>query len=95
MVFVGINEGDMGVTRMELTWLIGVGIWQAQDFKKLQNKFNDTEHFPDELVNVYLQMEDDMEDYGMHRVLCKVLIDLGAIVYLGVLETYLSGYNGQ
>ena len=43
------------------------------------------------------KMEDDMEDHGMHRVLCKVLIDHGAIVYpWPVLETSLEWvYNGQ
>ena len=68
----------------------------GEDFKKLRNKFNDTEHFPNELVTVYLQMEDDMEDPGMHRVLCKVLIDLGAIVYWSCLKHILEWvYNGQ
>lgn len=96
MVFVDLNQGDMGVTKYGTNMADWCWYMAGQDFKKLQNKFNDTEHFLNELVTVYLQMEDDMEDHGMHRVLCKVLIDHGAIVYpWPVLETSLEWvYNG-
>jgi len=96
MVFVDINQGDMGVTKYGTNMADWCWYMAGQDFKKLRNKFNDAEHFLNELVTVYLQMEDDMEDHGMHRVLCKVLIDHGAIVYpWPVLETSLEWvYNG-
>lgn len=97
IVFVGLNEGDMGVTKYGTNMADWCWYMAGQDFKNLRSKFNDTEHFLNELVTVYLQMEDDMEDHGMHRVLCKVLIEHGAIVYpWPVLETSLEWvYNGK
>jgi len=96
VVFVDLNQGDMGVTKYGTNMADWCWYMAGKDFKKLQNKFNDTEDFLNELVTVYLQMEDDMEDHGMHRALCKVLIDHGAIVYpWPVLETSLEWvYNG-
>ena len=97
VVFVDLNQGDMGVSKYGSNMADWCWYMAGQDFKKLRNKFNDTDHFLNELVTVYLQMEDDMEDHGMPRVLCKVLIDHGAIVYpWPVLETSLEWvYNGK
>ena len=97
VVFVDLNQGDMGVSKYGSNMADWCWYMAGKDFKNLRNKFNDTEHFLNELVTVYLQMEDDMEDHGVPRVLCKVLIDHGAIVYpWPVLETSLEWvYNGK